>query len=241
MLCNCPCRRLTPRLFVPYMLAALMLAGCGTTPPSSFYTLTPLAEAADRDTDIQGGGLSIGIGPVVFPQYLDRPQLVVRGGTNRLDLDEFQRWGGTVQDDFLRVWGENLAHLLDTSRIVIFPTESRMPIDFRITAEVISFAAAPGGEVVLKVRWAVMDSYLEQTLAAREDVYLSPVVSSPQVVGAPAGDAGQQAGAEVGGYESEAVVAAMSRVLGEFSRDVAGVLRTLPKPPPPPEATVRPL
>jgi hypothetical protein len=63
----------------------------------------------------------------------------VRGGSNRLELNEVHRWGGTVQDDFLRVWGENLAHLLGSSRIVIFPTEARMPIDFCITAEVVSF------------------------------------------------------------------------------------------------------
>jgi uncharacterized lipoprotein YmbA len=221
-------------------LAVALLAGCSTTPPSSFYTLTPIAEAAGRDADIRGGGIAVGIGPVVFPQYLDRPQLVVRGGSNRLDLDEFQRWGGTVQDDFLRVWGENLAHLLDTSRIVIFPSESRMPVDFRIAGEVISFAAEPDGEVVLKVRWAVMDSFLERTLSAHEDIYRSPVVSPPRVVsgGVPA-PLGQSAG-ELGGYDAEAVVAAMSRVLGEFSRDVATVLRQLPKPAPP-AATVAPL
>jgi len=240
MFCNGPRCRPPRRLLVPSVLAGLLLAGCGTTPPSSFYTLTALPEAAGRSADIQGGGMTVGIGPVVFPQYLDRPQLVVRGGSNRLDLDEFQRWGGTVQDDFLRVWGENLVHLLDSSRIVIFPTESRMPLDFRITAEVISFAAEPGGQVVLKVRWAVMDNDLERMLAASEDVYRSPVVSKPQVVSSGVTGGGTPAGNEVGGYDAEAVVAAMSRVVGEFSSDVAKVLRGLPKPPPPP-ATVEPL
>ncbi|MGB5832186.1 MAG: PqiC family protein [Thiohalocapsa sp.] len=216
------------------LLLALMAAGCASSPPSTFYVLTPIPEAAGRGADITGGGVSIGIGPVVFPQFLDRPQLVTRDGTNRLDVDEFNRWGGAVQDDFLRVWGENLAHLLGTSRIVVFPSETRMPIDFRITAEVVSFEGTPSGDAVLKVRWAVTDSYLERALAVREDVYRCPVPTTAKT-GSSQADV-QAANAA----DSEAVVAAMSRCLGEFSRDVATVVRATPKPLPP-AATVSPL
>jgi hypothetical protein len=217
-------------------LPALLLAACASSPPSSFYVLTPIPEAAGRAADIEGGGISVGIGPVVFPQFLDRPQLVVRDTANRLALDEFHRWGGTVQDEFLRVWGENLAHLLGTSRILVFPSESRMALDFRITAEVVSFEGTPANDALLKVRWAVMDPYLEQTLAAREDVYRCPIEREPPAATASLSlDNGDDDGAD-----SAAVVAAMSRCLGDFSRDVATVLRTLPKPPPP-ATTVPPL
>jgi hypothetical protein len=51
------------------------------------------------------------------------------------------------------------------------------------------------------------------------------------------GRADQQAAAAA---QSEAVVAAMSRCLGEFSRDVAQVIRTTP-PPQPPAAPVLPI
>lgn len=214
------------------VLAGLILGGCATSPPSRFYTLTPLPEAERARAEIDGGGLSVGIGPVVFPQYLDRPQLVVRDGSNRLRVEEFNRWGGTVQDDFLRVWGENLSHLLDTSRVVIFPSESRMPLDFRITAEVVTFAAQQGSEVLLKVRWAVMDDRLEEALATREDFYRCPLESA--AVEPAGGGLGALFGAEAGG-DAEPVVAAMSRCVGRFSRDVAEVVRALPKPPPAPE------
>ncbi|MCF8003851.1 MAG: PqiC family protein [Chromatiaceae bacterium] len=217
------------------LLCLGLLGACATSPPSRFYVLTPLSEADSRNSDIRGGNLSIGIGPVVFPQFLDRPQLVVRDGYNRLDLEEFNRWGGTLQDDFLRVWGQNLGHLLDTSRILIFPSESRAPLDFRITAEVVNFEGRQGGEAVLNVRWAVMDPRLEQTLASRDDLYRCPIQSVP------ADAAGAQAPSVSGlmktadaGQDSEAIVAAMSRCLGRFSRDVAAVLKALPKPQPPP-------
>lgn len=216
------------------VLWALWAAGCASTPPSTFYVLTPIPEATGRGDDISGGGLSVGIGPVVFPQFLDRPQLVTRDGSNRLELNEFNRWGGGLQDDFLRVWGENLAHLLGTSRVIVFPSETRIPIDFRVTAEVISFEGTPAREAMLKVRWAVMDSYLERALTVREDVYRCPLRATP---GASTSRSDQQA---VAAAESEAVVAAMSQCLGDFSRDVAAVLRATPKLPPP-AATVSPL
>jgi len=216
-------------------LSALLVAGCASTPPSTFFVLTPIPEAVGRGGDISGGGLSVGIGPVVFPQFLDRPQLVTRDGSNRLDVDEYNRWGGAVQDDFLRVWGENLAHLLGTSRITVFPSETRMPIDFRITAEVVSFAGMPNQEALLKVRWAVMDTYLERAMAVREDVYRCPFAANPE----PATILGSEKNSR-STVDSEAVVAAMSRCLGDFSRDVAAVVGSLPKPAPP-SATVSPI
>jgi len=220
------------------LAAALVLcSACASSPPSRFYTLTPLPEAQGRGADISGGDLAIGIGPVVFPQFLDRPQLVVRDGSNRLDLEEFNRWGGSLQDDFLRVWGENLGYLLNSSRILIFPSESRMPLDFRITAEVVSFEARQGGDAMLKVRWAVMDPRLEQALASRDDLYRCPI--RPTATTADSADQPAQARlpsplASESDQDSEAIVAAMSRCLGRFSRDVAGVVKGLPKPAPPP-------
>ncbi|MBK5931307.1 PqiC family protein [Halochromatium salexigens] len=216
------------------MLGGLMLAllsACATSPSSRFYTLTPLPEAQGQPGDISGGTLAVGIGPVVFPQFLDRPQLVVRDGSNRLELEEFNRWGGTLQDDFLRVWGENLGHLLDTSRILIYPSESRMPLDFRITAEVVSFEGRQGGDATLKVRWAVMDPRLEQSLASREDLYRCPIAPLPRGAGQEQSE--PAADRMLAADQSEAMVAAMSRCLGRFSEDVAEVLSQLPTPEPP--------
>ena len=191
-------------------LTLVLMAGCAT-PPSSFYVLTPIPGAAGRASAISGGRLAVGLGPVTFPQFLDRPQIVAREGANRLSLDELHRWGGSLQDEFLRVWSENLAVLLETSRILVFPSEVRAPVDFRILATVLAFEGTPDREAALKVRWVVQDGQGDRVLAVREDRYASPL---------------RQGGGE------EALVAAMSECLGAFSRDVADVVRGLPKPVP---------
>ncbi|MGD8275436.1 MAG: PqiC family protein [Thiohalocapsa sp.] len=204
------------------LAAIVVLAGCASTPPSSFYTLTPLPQTADRGGDLTPGSIAIGLGPVSFPQFLDRPQIVTRDGDNRLIVDEFHRWGGSVQDDFLRVWGENLSYLLGTSQVVLFPSESRMALDYRVPVEVLAFEGTADGSAVLRARWSVTDDRLRRTYAARESAYRCPIRGS-----AAAGDA------TAANVHYAAVVAALSACLGDFSREVAAVLGALPKPQPP--------
>ena len=186
----------------------LAIAGCAASPPSSFFTLRPLS-AADGRGAVTDGTIAIGLGPVTFPGFLDRPQIVSRDGSNRLTLDEFNRWGGTLQDDFVRVWSENLTYLLGTSRVLIFPTEVRFPLDVRIAADVLTFEGTATGEAVLKVRWALLDPRLEQALAVRETSYRQPL-RPPR--------------------DQAALIAAMSAALGVFSQEVAAAVRALPKP-----------
>jgi len=195
------------RLLASLLPAILIVAGCASTPPSTFYTLTPIPEARGRSLPLAEGGLAIGLGPFEFPEFLERPQIVSRAGANRLALDELHRWGGSLPDDFLRVTGENLAHLLDTSRIQVYPAEARFPLDFRVIADVLSFESSPAGEALLRVRWTILDPYREQARVVRETSYRS----------------------QARGPDREATIAALSETVGELSRDLADELRRLPK------------
>ena len=184
------------------LLWVLLSAGCATTPPSSFYTLTA---ATDGSTPIKGGRIAIGLGPIEFPSYLDRPQLVSRASAHRLTIDEFHRWGGSLPEDFLRVLSENLARLLATSRIVLLPGEARFALDVQVVAEVLTFEAQDNGDAVLNVRWALIDPEQGSALLVRETTHRQPLSSS----------------------DPEAKVRGLSDVLAAFSREVASELRSL--------------
>jgi uncharacterized lipoprotein YmbA len=192
-------------------VAVLVSTGCATSPPSSFYTLTPMRALPDS-----GGPPSaapgVGLGPVNFPQFLDRPQIVTRDAGNRLAIDEFHRWGGTIQDDFLRVWLENMSALLGTTSVFAFPNEVRYPLDFRVTADILAFEGTYDGYAVLRARWVVLDHRTDQVLRVEETHYRRPL-AEPKDEGA--------------------LIAAMSETLGDFSRDVAVTLQQLPTPTPP--------
>jgi len=200
------------------LLAGLTLGGCFTA-PSSFYTLNSTLPAAEKSAaPLADQDLAVGIGPVRFPAFLDRPQIVARTTRNQLRVDEFHRWGGSLEDDFLRVLSENLAQLLGTSRILVEPAEVRFPLDFRVVADVLKFEGTPDGDAVFKVRWGVLDTHMLQALVIREDTYRSRAANS----------------------EPGAIVAALSETLSAFSRDIAEQLRGLSKtgaastPPEPP-------
>jgi len=204
-----PVRQLWTTVWAVLILAGM--AGCASTPPSSFYVLTPLAEAEQRQGALIGTGITVGVGPMIFPDFLDRPQIVSRSSGNQLDLDELHRWGGSLEDSFLRTFGENLAHLLGTAQILVYPAEVRFPIQFRIIGNVLRFEGGADGQAVLKVRWAVVDPYSERPLIVRETAYRNRIV----------------------GAGRDALVAALSASLGDFSREVAEALTQLPKPQPP--------
>jgi len=180
------------------LLATSLLAACASTPPANFYSL----RAVEGAQPLAGArpDLTIGIGPVRFPRFLDHAQIVTRASDHRLALDEFERWGGTLDDDFSRVWSENLSDLLGTSRVLVLPSDWRAPLDLRIGAEVLAFEGTPDGRARLKVRWMLQDPNQEGPPLMRVTHYSGAL--------APPGD-------------TEALIAALSALLAEFSRDVA--------------------
>ena len=69
----------------------LTMAGCNfftRTPPSHFYVLNSLASLEGMSSSQGQSDVIVGIGPVTFPEYLDRPQIVTRTGSNELYFAE---------------------------------------------------------------------------------------------------------------------------------------------------------
>src|SRR5579871_337940 len=87
---RCACRE--AMAIAAALLAALAAAGCGTSPPANFYTLAQPATAAASGASASGGSAPatprwvIAIGPVSVPGLVDRPQLVLRTGGQRVEV-----------------------------------------------------------------------------------------------------------------------------------------------------------
>jgi uncharacterized lipoprotein YmbA len=189
-----------------FTMIFIIIGACATTsPPVEFYTLSPMLPSARPSPAL--GQLAIGIGPLEFPEFLDRPQIVSRTGPNRLDVAEFYRWGGSVEGDFLRVLGENLGSLLGTDRIVVYPTEAPFPLDYRITGDVLRFEPSTAGTAVLKARWALVDERSGQVVAVR----------------------GAAIERSAGGADYASQVAALSAALAAFSEEIAAATRRAAK------------
>ena len=78
------------------------------------------------------------MGPVLLPAHLDRPQIVTRASENRLVLAEFHKWGEPLNTNFARVLAEDLAVLLATERVAVFPWRRAVPVDYQLEVRVAS-------------------------------------------------------------------------------------------------------
>jgi len=122
------------------------VAGCASTPPSRFYTLS-----AARGPAGMSANLSIAVGPVSVPAVVDRPQIVVSTGPNQVRLEEFNRWAAPLQNNIARVVAENLVAMLGTPRVTLLSADA----DYRVVIEVQGFESAPGEEAILDAVWSV--------------------------------------------------------------------------------------
>jgi len=144
--------------------AAVLLAGCSAkTPKSHFYSLTPLAEEGAVAGQTAGDRFSLGIEPVALPDHLVRPQMVIRRD-NRLELLEFQRWGGSLEEGFSRVLAENLSRLLGSARVATYPWAGNFSPDYRLAIDLVQFDGSPEAGVSLVCRWSVTDTRKKEVL-----------------------------------------------------------------------------
>jgi uncharacterized lipoprotein YmbA len=195
------------------MTALFLAAGCATTPPSEFYTLSPMPDASSASIPGDASALSLGVGPVLLPDYLDAPQLVTRPTPNRLEMAEFHRWGGSLAGSVAPVLTQNLSLLLGTEDVVIYPWDDPVDPDYRVRLEMLRFDGTLGGTVELDTRWEVVgrhpaDRYRLKLLGAGRAVLSEPV----------------------GGDTYEDLVAAQSRALGSLSRELASRVREAANP-----------
>ena len=151
------------------LVVLLAGAGCTTTPPSEFYMLTPVSQVNDP-APANSAGLTIGVGPAQIPEYLDRPQLVTRSTSNKLELDEFHRWGGALSGNLLRVVAQNLAVLTGSDDVVVYPWEEPVDPEFRVHISVLSLDGSLGGEVELDAQWVIASRDRRKSLATGRSV-----------------------------------------------------------------------
>ena len=185
----------------------LNFLGCGTSQPSHFYLLRALSPvSASGLSETKQSSLSIGLGPVTFPEYLDRPQIVTQASAHEVELAEFHKWAAPLKENFANVLQENLSALLSTDRIVQYPWKRSDPLDYQLSLEVIQFDGTKNQEAVLKVRWTLVGDDGEIVLQKKTSQF-------SEILGGP---------------DYEDLVEAMSRMLASLAQEIADAIKTPP-------------
>lgn len=183
-----------------------------TRDPSQFYILAPMDSSA-RGVPLTYSGtpghraLEIGLGPIKFPAYLKRPQVVTRSSVNQVDLSEFNRWAEPLQNDFASVLAQNLAGLLG-AHVTPFPWYRPLNLDYQVTLDITRFDTDSQGTAQLIGRWELKDPDSGEVQNSGQ----LNIVEKAQ--------------------PGETPAATLSRALGELSTQLADAIRAA-KPPAP--------
>jgi uncharacterized protein len=142
------------------LLLVLILAGCallnpGPQPKTRFFMLSSLASAPAAPSAAMPSPGVIGVGPIRVPEYLDRRTIIIRSSRNEFEIAEVSQWAEPLGDIFARVLADNLAVLLDTPRVALFPWRSSLPVDRQVAVQVAQFDGMLGGPVVLRAHWQI--------------------------------------------------------------------------------------
>jgi uncharacterized protein len=192
------------KILIQIVVALLALVVClsacaGKSASSKFYVLSPLPQSKLSGAD----GASIGVFPVSMPDYLDRPQVVTRVSENEIKLDEFSRWAEPLKENFYTVLVDNLSTLLSNEKIIKTSHNLGTPLTLHVGVEVLQFDGTLGGDVVLSVKWGLFGEGGKSLLIAKRSSFKEPT----------------------GAATYEALVAAQSRAVAAFSREVAEAIR----------------
>jgi len=191
--------RPTGRLAIAAVAACLASASCADSQPTRFYTLAAMPDAPAEAIPALPPDLTVGVGAITLPPYLDRPQLVTRAGSNRVVLADFDSWVEPLQGMFSRVLADNLALLLGTDDVLMLPQRRLMPLDYQVELDVARFDVDTSGNAVLDARWWVFGQDGEKHLRSGRSTITEPT--------------------QVGDYTAAA--GALSRALGAMSGEIA--------------------
>lgn len=180
----------------------LLLAACGTTPPTKFYTLS--AEATGKVDADSSRSVVIGIGPIEVAPYLERSQIVTRTDETRLNLTEFNRWAEPVENNIANVLAVNLARLLPAAQPIVRPWADA-GAEYHVLVKVLRFDSDPAGNVRLNASWGIQRSSTRSMPVIRD-----AVINQPSA-----------------GEDYESITKNMSRALATLSEQIAAELNQM--------------
>ncbi len=194
-------RRTNP---IAVLLVCTLLSGCGSlfsaSSPIHYYTLTSSAIIDPALPPL--GNRIVAVQTVRLPEYLNQNGIVTRTEENAIDVAKDSQWAGALDANATQVIVADLAKLLSSTRVVAYPVSAALPVDRVVQVDISRFEQGPDGKVVLVAQWTLFGDGGRTYLTTDSGSYTT----------APEGS----------GYG--AIAAAMGRLLGSLSHDIAEAL-----------------
>lgn len=131
--------------------AAVALSGCGTSPPTRFFTLDAAPPAAPVAAAFAIP--PVRVDAVHLPPVLDRPELVRETAANEITVSDFAHWSAPLGETARRTLTQDLAARLPAGAVT-YP-DAPKPADGRGLVVDILFVGHDGDRAVMDVGWTL--------------------------------------------------------------------------------------
>ena len=148
-------------LLASIAIVVVAVSGCSTK-AARFYTLDSTATS----NGAPAVPLAVMVGPVSVPASVDQPDFVVQVASNRVELDEFNRWAAPLGDSIAHAVAGDLVVLLGTPDVATSPMANFVPA-YSVTINVQRFESTRNQGVLLDAVWAVHPSLGGSTRSGR--------------------------------------------------------------------------
>lgn len=196
------------RCAVALTVTATLAAGCASSPPLRYYTLTEVP-ATSRLTAAENT-MPVRLDRVTIPPELDRSQLVRRIDATRLQIIDGERWAAPLEDTIRRVLSGDLAARLPPNTVANpnepLVGEKRQSLSVDIT----EFYGDATCAVTLRAAWVLKQPDAQSSRGTEEASATIP--------------------ANGGCSGAGALPTAMSQALAQLSDRIAAVIAHSPQP-----------
>ncbi len=138
-----------------FTLCSVLLAGCGTSPPTRYHALSrPDAASAPSSGEAR---LLVEILPVAVPERLARSNLVINDDQGRITVMESERWLAPITDDLRQVVADSLWQTVRATDTYAAPAPTHavaLP-QFRLAVRLDRFDAIPGRTATVAGSWTL--------------------------------------------------------------------------------------
>lgn len=148
-----------------------LLSACGGA-GENYYRLNATAAAP---TGGSGSGLSVSVGPVSLPSYIDRAEVVFASGPNEFQIPTNALWVGPLRENISRTVAVDLGRILG-SREVRAGLESGFKPRYRVALDIRQFHGVSGQEAILDLSWRIHSSASGQTISRHSASFHEPII-----------------------------------------------------------------
>lgn len=189
------------RWIVAALALPLMLAGCGSSPPTRFFALTAVGPSGGNPA-VSLKGRPVQVGDIQLPQTVDRQAMVLRGPGTQVQVLGQDHWAAPLSGLMRTTLTEDLRRRLGDSAVVSPGAPAPRDGMQVLILNVQQFAADPSGQVRLDTDWSVGRGTPPKAAITRHaDIRV-----------------------DAGSAQPQAVAEGMSRALGELADHIAAAL-----------------